>query len=522
MIPKPQFESSEDRIFREMTQPHDWTSNLSRNIGNHDDPHGPIEINPITRPPVDTGAVIKEGEVPPLNYEELPPRYNMPETKPEGLHRLGIRMQDISFDVPLPVQGDDIVVKEPSFFEKISPTGTSQEVLKSLFHFLRPDYTKEPELKDVSGVVGKVPATQLEAPMVAAGAAGDVLGPLSGKTALMLGPLGIKRLLPQEALDKAVSLLKKGASEETLTRETGMFRGLDNIPRYELPDWESYAKIPVTHTGEVATNTPFKLPQVFNHPDFYKAYPEAKDIRFKFVDKISDSPTASGVFDKSIGKEGEVQLIKGLANNQDYVKSVILHELQHFIQRKEGFKYQGSNPEWAFNSVYDELYKKWLERKRDLKIPGDVSEKLLKNDPVLSEIHTITQQLNKQEKQYAHRLYRMEPGEIEARLVQERRHMDPEFLRLLTPKEHLEWLQKKEGQDWIPLKIRSDNQAGPSMAILSSIENLTSEYARGNLTAKQLQDKIKKDFPGYSVNLRKKGSEIEVFDPSGRQHFVNP
>jgi hypothetical protein len=56
----------------------------------------------------------------------------------------------------------------------------------------------------------------------------------------------------------------------------------------------------------------------------------------------------------------------------------------------------------------------------------------------------------------------------------------------------------------------------------SALQNALSDMARGNLTARQVQDLVRQQTPGWSVNLRGRTGEIEAFDPTGKAHWILP
>ena len=52
------------------------------------------------------------------------------------------------------------------------------------------------------------------------------------------------------------------------------------------------------------------------------------------------------------------------------------------------------------------------------------------------------------------------------------------------------------------------------------LENALSEHARGNISAKEVQKIFKKE--GWTVDMRRGRYDYEVFDPSGKAHYVVP
>lgn len=128
----------------------------------------------------------------------------------------------------------------------------------------------------------------------------------------------------------------------------GQFSSIhDKLPRFEIDD--SGAKIkdidPVEYTKLIpnskggilaarAATLPVKLQDILDHPELYKNYPEAKNIDVNI----------DGSLWNNTGKFNEDGI--SIARKNDI--STLLHELQHYIQKKEGFNRgnSGYNPNY--------------------------------------------------------------------------------------------------------------------------------------------------------------------------------
>lgn len=147
--------------------------------------------------------------------------------------------------------------------------------------------------------------------------------------------------------DRALQMYQKGDSKNDIVRKTGWWLGKDGKWRYEISDRDmdfdrnGFAKNPKT-VGDYV-----------KHDKLFKAYPQLKDVRVAFVDKVGDSVTAKGRY---AHQKTTIEIRRSL--DADEAKKVMLHELQHAIQRIEGFK-SGSSKKTgamlAFNEVYDQL-----------------------------------------------------------------------------------------------------------------------------------------------------------------------
>ena len=88
--------------------------------------------------------------------------------------------------------------------------------------------------------------------------------------------------------------------------------------------------------AELAQDHEFKLEDVFHHPKLYEAYPEVKDHKVIITDKLPAE--IHGDY-----KDGVVRINRLIANDPNIVRSVILHEEDHALQRIEGFGRGGSS-----------------------------------------------------------------------------------------------------------------------------------------------------------------------------------
>lgn len=97
-----------------------------------------------------------------------------------------------------------------------------------------------------------------------------------------------------------------------------------------------------------------RLEEILDHPELYRQYPELKDLtvyhdpRYAATEvggpQASTSPTGSINFHEPLFIEmGVARRQQGQGADKDYGTSVLLHELQHKIQGKEGWA-AGGNP----------------------------------------------------------------------------------------------------------------------------------------------------------------------------------
>lgn len=124
-----------------------------------------------------------------------------------------------------------------------------------------------------------------------------------------------------------------------------VFRGADNKLRFESPDTGSYIDL-----NKVVPSTTQKLGELFSHPTLFDAYPELANMKVKFEPM---QPGTMGYFDDSANTLGlSNNLVHG--SKWEDLHSVLLHEIQHKIQEREGFA-NGANP--THPAVYNAVAK---------------------------------------------------------------------------------------------------------------------------------------------------------------------
>lgn len=269
-------------------------------------------------------------------------------------------------------------------------------------------------------------------------------------------------------LSTAEKMLNDGIDAKTVRKETGWFKGYDGKWRFEIDDSQMKITVP--------TNKYPTVEQIVSHPKLFEAYPHLKDIFVTVHNIQSGKGSYSRVF-------GDIEISQDLINNPESLRSVIAHELQHAIQDYEGFaggaslefwekrlaegydsrqdyvkaeekalldrikqmRLDDANNDTNFVSDMEELIKMTPDHPRG-KIDWDTLEQIEEDSPqwksfdkerdTLSKIYgesavfnflTIEsrlKQLKTKGNRFASDLYLQTAGEIEARDVQKRLHLD--------------------------------------------------------------------------------------------------
>jgi hypothetical protein len=259
----------------------------------------------------------------------------------------------------------------------------------------------------------------------------------------------------EKQADRALAMEAVGVDPETIWRETGTFRAPDKQWRQEISDLG--AKGVYTHLPPSEE----RLAQmVLEHPELLEAYPDLANIRQFGLRE----PKARGSYEVThIQTEdgpkvlGEALVVRG--PDEEALASTALHEMQHAIQRREGFQ-RGANPaefkdkkipanlrdvvfsrsmrEMAIANKMRELGYPVAEGKvLNLNRPDTFKkvEKYAENDEQLGRLVAEWQQANDKLKKYPDKYtqYARTAGEVEARAVETRRKMTPEERRATFP-----------------------------------------------------------------------------------------
>jgi hypothetical protein len=176
------------------------------------------------------------------------------------------------------------------------------------------------------------------APAAEEGAAG-IFGGLASKTADL------------RALNQANHMEMAGKYGDHIWDKTGWARGAEGKWRNEIddsnavlnpdllkPDSKAGLSISIPDSG-------MRLGDVLQHPDLYDAYPELADMRVKPLEgtkEFQQDPLIKGMYgDEAHGESEPTFYLR--SDSPDGVKSTLLHEIQHRVQRIENFP-RGSAP----------------------------------------------------------------------------------------------------------------------------------------------------------------------------------
>lgn len=233
---------------------------------------------------------------------------------------------------------------------------------------------------------------------------------------------------PARALGKAMSMSGFKDSPEAIRKATGWFKGTDGKWKYEISDEGMKLADRDWKYGETG-----KLKDFIEHPELFKAYPEIGEINFKVAEKGERDLGSFNSRTKTLMINPEK-----IPAGEEGLLDTIVHELQHVVQRKEGFAY-GSNPKAALEDVVTSLVQKMKETK-DPEAKREMMELFL-------DIHNNVQK-------FAEYMYLRVPGEVEANIVAARRKLPDNLRKEFSVEEHQRMVEGEKntlhGGNYVP------------------------------------------------------------------------
>jgi hypothetical protein len=224
-------------------------------------------------------------------------------------------------------------------------------------------------------------------PMAETGAAGIFGGKLTRD------PAGFAKL------GEGKDMLTAGVNPRDTYLQTGAWKGPEGMMRYEIPDYNATLKTDAEAAVRTGKSFAGPLKDFVDHPEFFKAYPDLANTTVLFDPSRTSH---NGYF--APGSD----LIKLYGNEPSQVQSVLLHEMQHAVQNKEGF-----TPGWSMEGANLEATA-LLNKAEDLGMSRNQRQNFWKKfDP--------------------YDAYKRAAGEVEARAVQARAGLTPEQASIFSP-----------------------------------------------------------------------------------------
>jgi len=153
---------------------------------------------------------------------------------------------------------------------------------------------------------------------------------------LIGGDSGIKALAPQFSYVGQSAALEPGESVDWFAGPyDGKMRRYIDDSNAKLENWDSVPVQDFDAWTVLMKSTLPSLASALNHPELFKAYPQLKNVR---IFKRLMQPHQLAAF----AREENIIMVNSTLS-EDVVLSTLMHEIQHWIQREEGFA-RGAQP----------------------------------------------------------------------------------------------------------------------------------------------------------------------------------
>ena len=271
---------------------------------------------------------------------------------------------------------------------------------------------------------------------------------------------------PLGKLSEAQKMLDEGVAPEEVWGKTGWLKTPANKNNTETWKWEiddSKSKIkPAKQWYREALKHEARLENVIEHPELFAAYPMLKDIKLA-VTGIKNAKAFYSHKNNLIGLGAWAKNVK--SPNWKTLRASLLHEIQHAIQRIEGFAPGGSPKTIHVNSILtgDENIEQFGRMMDELLLKGKTMD-----SPEISAIMEERENyvdkilIKKYGKDYGKQIYKRLMGEIEARDAADRIGLTMQQRRDIMPYK----LQGIPEDEWIVI----DSQNGSSFEIKEQIQ----------------------------------------------------
>jgi hypothetical protein len=278
-----------------------------------------------------------------------------------------------------------------------------------------------------------------------------------------------------------------------------------------------------------------KLFDVLEHGNLFRAYPSAKEINVVFKE------VSEGFHGQFIRSTNTINISSSI--DREKALSVLLHEIQHWVQAQEGFA-KGANPRMERNTEDTRIaadmalgIKSWMRHPAGKNLSIDEIQRTTSN-PTRTDLWPFARQLvsrsDKELKKLTSRKeigfggYRKVAGEIEARDIQARMGLTEKQRKAIEPysSENIspEAVTAIEGE----AESASSSQAQPDREVY--VPPVTRKYRKrqaerqaGQAAAQKLKDMIRETFPGVTVQEDNSDPDsVLYYDPEKDSIVVNP
>lgn len=239
----------------------------------------------------------------------------------------------------------------------------------------------------------------------------------------------------KQAVEHATSMEQKGYSPVTIKEMTGLERGAEGMWRKEFSDKSSvytgrFKETLVDEDGSKVQAA--RLSEVLKHDELYKIYPEAGDIPVFKMKQVGNDPDFQGMF--VVQDTGQVVILLKDGISKEEARNAIIHEIQHYIQYKEGFSTAniGGIPKILEDRVKGLVAREKLGEERSQRVLDLNSRRDKLSDPMMNNLNDMAHNLLKD---VDYETYRKMAAEVEAFNTGTRIDYSPKQIRSILGKE---------------------------------------------------------------------------------------
>lgn len=264
----------------------------------------------------------------------------------------------------------------------------------------------------------------------------------------------------KQFLKDAQTLEKQGVNPKDIYLRTGWEKGTDGKWKYDMQEGKA----------EYIKQSNGKLSEVFDYKELFDKYPDAKKIDIIFKPNMD----GEGMYD-----EKKNRIFINPSSGPAESRLTILHEIQHWIQNKEGFS-KGGSVESARNYINEKINKESNSKSKSVlnKFKSLISAKQTDSSGILKTLDDLKKISTKSDFD----IYQSIAGEVEARNVEKRLEMTPEERKRTSISETEDIAASEQ-------IVLSDKNSGKMFQIIGERANLSNEVKNDLLEAKNLDAK---------------------------------
>lgn len=385
----------------------------------------------------------------------------------------------------------------------------------------------------------------------------------------VFGGAGAKKI-DTEIFSKAEKLWNKGTPNEEIREQTGWYKDdADRKWRFEIDD----SQMKLAGEGEFNWSDPdaitssedimskvidgddytvtLRLGDFLDHKKLFKHYPQLKD--YKVI--LNDTSLESGTIGSFNVQNKRFSLSPQVMQNPEYVKEVLIHEIQHGVQEIEGFLPGSNVSESAYlaakrytdeadsisktlesfgfdmNDQYLEQVETLADQFQSLPLTEDQKYSATKYFARLIDLDNKVQEVEQNEYNY----YRNRSGEVEANLAEGRRTLTPVQRANLSPIQGKQdtitdktaysavdpIIKRRQGQSDILLDdIDFDYSPSTNNPRLDNFKYKDKEGDYEEMYSTRIKDFLKSDSSTRRLSTLKPGSTIKLGPDNQEYIFV--